>query len=110
MKVTIYTIHVGLAVNGDIRFSSYNRALLLDILRTRHPSGFTIFDGIGCFEGSEEPGCSVVIIDENDSEDFIRETAKLVRCKLDQSEVWLTSRTENLERLTNSNQTQSQNK
>lgn len=97
MNVTIYTIHVGFAVNGSLQAVDTNRVLLLSILYARHPNGFTVFDRIGYFKGNEEPGASVVIIDDGSNESFIKETALLIKGDLCQDEVWLTSKEEKLE-------------
>lgn len=97
----VFTIYAGLGTPGDDSPDrpARNRAVLLDLLKHCHPDGFTVVDGIGCWEGIEEPGASVIFIapvDENADalEERVCDTAQAYKIAAEQQEVWITRRRE----------------
>ena len=92
--VIVYTIHVGLCTNGSPDFVDLNRACLLSILDDRHAVGYTVVEGVGSFNGETEPTMLVSIYGNPGSTGFDMEemkvTAKLIKRKLKQEQVWIT--------------------
>ena len=98
---TVYTIHVGLNVNGSSDFADRNRANLLGILDDRHSDGYTVIDGIGRYKGETEPTIMATVsytdwqaLDIHAR--YVVETAKIIKQALNQEAVWVTSATVDL--------------
>lgn len=97
----VITLYAGFCTPGDdypMR-PARNRATLLDLLHRRHPDGFTVLDGIGCWQGQEEPGASVIFIEEGGGAQLharVLETARTYKRLAQQDEVWVTRRDETL--------------
>lgn len=98
MKVTtVYTIHVGLNVNGSSDFVDRNRTRLRRILDRRHSVGYTSIEGTGGYQGEVEPTVMIsVSYDDPRGFDFhaeyVKRTAKIIKRYLQQEAVWITSR------------------
>jgi hypothetical protein len=99
---TVYTIYVGLASNGSTIAVPFNRTTLLDILNDRHSVGFTAIEGHGFYLGEQEP-TMLILICHTDKDgppdtfaDYICETAKIIKEKLNQEAVWVTRKEEEL--------------
>lgn len=72
----------------------FNRGRLLDILRSRHGDGFSLQDVLGYWNGQEEPGVIVQIINPAPlNAGFlasVEETARQYKAATNQKEVWIT--------------------
>jgi len=92
---TVYTIHVGLNVNGSPDLADRNRTRLRGILDNRHHLGYTLIEGIGSYEGEVEPTmmASVMSDDHRNFEYFaayVIGTAQVIKNDLEQEAVWVT--------------------
>lgn len=98
----VITLHAGLSTPGDDSPDrpARNRAALLALLHQRHPDGFTVLDGVGCWQGQEEPGVSAIFIGKRgycgDLRAAVSETARAYKTQAQQDEVWITCREEDL--------------
>ena len=102
---TVFTMYAGLAVNGAGGNHSIvinaNRAILFELLNRNHSEGFTLLEGLGCFECNEEPTAIVSFIAQTkEAADALGErlaaTAAQYKEQGDQQEVWITRREEEL--------------
>lgn len=99
----IFTLHVGFAdANGDCTNATENKGLLFTALNSAGLDGYTVLDGVGCYNGKHEPGASVVVIalDSFHAQSIrqkVREAALRYKDLASQAEVWLTQREETLE-------------
>ena len=102
---TVFTMYAGLATNeagGNLSVViNANRAILLDLLNLNHSEGFTLFEGLGCFEYNEEPTAIVSFIAQTkEAADALGERVAATAAKYkeegDQQEVWITRREEEL--------------
>lgn len=102
---TVFTLHVGFAdANGDCTNALDNRGLLFTALNSVGLDGYTVLEGIGCYNGKHEPGASVIVIalDSFHAQSVRRrivEAALRYKDLASQAEVWLTQREESLESL-----------
>jgi hypothetical protein len=91
---TIYTLHVGLNVNGSSEFANRNRDRLFRILDSRHSSGYTVIEGTGDYNGEREACCLVSLVFADplrarDDEAAVKLTAVLIKEALEQEAVWI---------------------
>lgn len=103
----IFTLHVGFSdANGDCTNALDNRGLLFTALNAVGFDGYTVLDGVGCYNGKHEPGASVIFIfpegrhshdDLIEFRDKVKEAGRLYKELAKQAEVWLTQRDETLE-------------
>ena len=93
---TVYTIHVGLNVNGSSGLANRNRARLRGILDRRHSVGYTVIEGTGSYQGEVEPTLMIsVCYDDPRSFEFhaeyVKRTARIIKRYLQQEAVWISS-------------------
>ena len=102
---TVFTMYAGLAADtthgNTLALARCNRATLLDCLNFNHSDGFTLFEGIGCFQGKEEPTVIVTFIAQTreaaeELGEQVAATAADYKKFALQQEVWITRREEEL--------------
>lgn len=98
----IFTVYVGF--NGPDMLpetAMTNRDLLFQILAKSGMDGYTVYEGLGVWNGKQEPGASVVMIAQERTDALFVEAhahaiAHEYKEKARQEEVWVTKREESL--------------
>ena len=91
----VHTAYVGF--NGPNAGTIFNRNLLLDLLTDSSLDGWTVTFTEGRYQGTNEPGATVVVITETlDGRDPLLQVCDSYKLIAEQEAVWVTTREEAL--------------